>query len=185
VNMSRKGTLAARLGVTSHVSVLRRKLERLARAFPSGSSESVEEWLVDVANERGAGIVTREVSLRWPERPPKRRELPDEELVAGLCLLQSLDRPHMFRLAGQLVSRGELDTSSLILLGRRERLEGILGTLARQALRVQPDHPAWQVLGGAFGDARPLREPLLHWTRLAEPIPVNGRCNAGAWKLVR
>ncbi len=42
--------LAQRLGTTVHVSPLRMKLARLREAYPSPSTECLEDWLVDVAN---------------------------------------------------------------------------------------------------------------------------------------
>ena len=138
---------------------------------------------MDVANARGARVVTRN-----PEpvgfAAPERGQLPDEELVVGICQLQCLDHPQMLRLAAQLISRETVDVHRLQLVARRERADRVLAELARQALRVDPTHRTWRALYDAFGSLPRLREPLLHWTRLAEPVMRNGRCNAETWRLV-
>jgi len=176
--------LANRLGMTYHVSALRFKLKSLASAFPSENADCLEDWLVDVGNARGARIVTRFPSSSSTFTPPTKEELPNEELVAGICQLQCLDRPQMLRLAAQLISRRAVDPEKLCLVARRERIEPVLAELARQALRVEPDHDLWRAVQRAFPDAHPLREPLLHWTRLAEPVMKDGRYNAAGWRLV-
>jgi hypothetical protein len=182
--MNSKGsTLADRLGMTVHVSVLRLKLEQLQADYPSPTASCVEDWLIDLANARGARIVMRPVAT-GPFAPPATDVLSNEELVVGICQLQCLDRPQMLRLAAQLISRGAVDLRCLCHLARQERVTRILADLARQALRVDPQHPAWQTLNETFGGEPRLRDTLLHWTRLAEPLMQNGRCNAAAWKLV-
>jgi len=177
-------TLGERLGVTVHISPLRYRLESLARAFPLGKNEVLEDWLVRVANARGARIVTAATPSPHGRNIPSVRELPDEELAVALVQLQCLDRPQMLRLAAQIVSRGNIDLPRLILAARRERVERIFAELARQALRVSPSHPLWESLQAAFGNAPSLREPLLHWTRIAQPVMKSGRCNAERWELV-
>lgn len=106
------------------------------------------------------------------------------ELVTGICQVQALDRPQWLRAAAQLITRGVVDLSELLLLARRERVERILAELARQALKVDADHPAWRRIAEEFGGATPLPDSLLHWTRLAEPVMRPGRPNAASWKLV-
>jgi len=90
----------------------------------------------------------------------------------------------MLRLAAQIVSRGQLDVRHLCLLAERERTGAVLASLARAALRVSPEHAAWSQIAEHFENERPLRDTLLHWTRLAEPVMAMGRCNAQGWKLV-
>jgi len=177
-------TLAARLGKTVHISPLQMKAERLRRRFPCESAECLEDWLVAVANARGARAV---VLPRNPgpafEAPPV-ADLTDEELVVSICQLQRLDRPQMLRLAAQLVSREAVAAGALLLIARRERVEPVLAELSRQALRVDPNHVLWRRIRAAFGGERELRAPLLHWTRLAEPVMRNRQCNAASWRLV-
>ena len=108
----------------------------------------------------------------------------DEEVVIGLCGIDRLDRSQMLRVAAQLISRGKLDAERLLLLARRERADIILAELARQALRVQPDHVLWRCISAEFIGKQRLREPLLHWTRLAEPLPWRPGRPKGRWRLV-
>ncbi len=176
-------TLAARLGTTVHVSPLRFKLARLQSAYPSASAHCVEDWLVDVANHRGARVVCRP-NAPAEFCPPPTTELSNEELVVAICQLQCLDRPQMLRLAAQLITREAVCVEQLALVARRERAERVLAELAHLALRVQPDHQAWGAIERRFRNAKPLRDVLLHWTRLAEPVMEPGRPNAAGWKLV-
>lgn len=182
--MKQEKILAERLGTTIHVSPLRIKLERLCQQFPSPSAACLEDWMIDVANDRGARIVSRENrSESKPVEIPESMLLP-EELVVGICQLQCLDRPQMLRLAAQFISRGALDLKRLFLIAERERAGIVLSELARQALRVNPSHPAWRSIADRFSDERATRDVLLHWTRLAEPVMKKGRCNAQEWRLV-
>jgi hypothetical protein len=176
--------LARRLGTTVHESVLRRKLLRLSRAFPSPDAGCLEDWLVDVANARGARVVVRTSPPSPAFVAPPASTLANEDLVVGICHLQGLDRPQMLRLAAQLISRGAVDVRRLQLAARRERVGRVLAELARQALRVDPAHIVWRSLFEAFGELPRLREPLLHWSRLAEPVMRDGRINAACWRLV-
>ena len=90
----------------------------------------------------------------------------------------------MIRLAAQLISRGDFDPAALRRLAARERVEPILAALASLALKVEPDHPHWLAVAAMFPQDPSLREPLLHWSRLAQPVLKDGRCNAAAWRLV-
>jgi hypothetical protein len=160
------------------------KLARLHVEFPSSSAECLEDWLVDVANERGARIVYREGRpADAPVDLPQTR-LADEELIVGICLLQNRDRPQMLRLAAQLISRHAINLTRLCLIAERERAGIVLAELARQALKVDKDHAAWQAIAKRFARERATRDTLLHWTRLSEPVMKNGRCNAQRWELV-
>jgi hypothetical protein len=179
----RSQTLADRLGKTLHVSPLRYKIVRLMTRFPCPSA-CIEDWLVAVANARGARVV---MAASGPDHafvdPPPSAFSP-EELVVAICQVNCLDRPQMLRLAAQLISRGVVDPSRLRLAAERERAQPVLAELSRQALKVAPDHRTWLQINLMFGKELPLREPILHWTRLAEPIMKDGKCHAGAWRLV-
>jgi hypothetical protein len=177
-------SLAERLGTTVHVSSLRMKLERLRLRFPSATAGSLEDWLVDVANDRGARIVFREIRPADAPVGVPAEELRDEELIVGICQLQCLDRPQMLRLAAQLISRQAVDVRRVCLTAERERVGVVLAELARQALQVDPTHAAWLAIADCFSRERPPRDSLLHWTRLAEPVMKNGRCDAERWELV-
>jgi len=176
--------LAKRLGLTSHLSPLRYKIKRLAEKYPAPHSSCVEDWLVDVGNARGARIVVRPCSELKHFIAPPRDTLSDEELIVSICQLQCLDRPQMIRLAAQLISRGEIEVKTLFLTARRERVEPVLKELANQALKVDAHHPVWKKIEDRYKNVKPLRDSLLHWTRLAEPVMRNGRVNASYWQLV-
>jgi hypothetical protein len=175
--------LAQRLGRTAHVSLLRMKLSQLWRAAP-GNTEFVEEWLVEVANARGARIVIREEPSASFESP-RLNQLTNEELVIGLLLLQNIDSPQIVRLAAQLISRGNLDSKELARLAIQERVEFILAELAREALKVDPNHVSWNRVRRRFEGERPPESPILHYTRLAQPIMEHERYNAKMWVLVK
>jgi hypothetical protein len=177
--------LANRLGMTVHVSPLRIRLGMLAKRYPSPDALCLEDWLLDVANRRGARIVIREhADDAYCFTPPSRDEFGDEELIVAICQLQGADRPQLLRLAGQLVSRGDIQVDRLIRAAIRERAAPVLKAMAQQALKVTSDHRVWKVLAMAFEGIRPVRDAVVHWTRLAEAVPVNGRCNASMWRLV-
>jgi hypothetical protein len=179
-----KHTLAERLGKTVHVSALRFKLADLQGRYPSASACCVEAWLLRVANARNARIVTPPDGVEAGFRPPPLAEFPNEELVAAICHLQNQDTPQLLRLAAQLVSRGVVTPSRLRLVAERERVGIVLAELARQALKVDPHHDQWQQILRMFEKEMPPRDPLLHWSRLANPIMKDGRCNAAEWRLV-
>jgi len=160
------------------------KLARLREAYPSPSTECLEDWLVDVANERGARIVCREDHPVDASIDVPRALLADEELIVGICQLQNLDRPQMLRLAAQLVSRQAVDLRKLCHLAEQERVGIVLAELARQALKVDGQHTSWLAIAKRFAGERPTRDVLLHWTRLSEPVMTSGRYNAKEWKLV-
>jgi hypothetical protein len=177
-------SLAKRLGKTTHVSSLRMKLNRLRQAFPSTSAACLEDWLVDLANDRGARVVFRENRHDNERIDIPREQLSNEELVVGICQLQCLDRPQMLRLAAQIISRQDVDLSRLCLVAERERAGAVLAELSRQASRVNNEHTAWRTISKHFSNEQPTRDVLLHWTRLAEPVMKNGWCDAQSWKLV-
>lgn len=185
VNSMNEPMLADRLGMTVHVSPLRIRLLKLAREYPSPDAKCLEDWLLDVANVRGARIVTREHATSLNSFvPPARMEFTDEELIVAICQLQGADRPQLLRLAGQMISRGHISVACLIRTAVRERAEPVLKAMAQQALKVAPDHPIWVKLEETFSRVRGVRDAVVHWTRLAEAVPVNGRCNAASWRLV-
>ncbi|MBN1671030.1 MAG: hypothetical protein JXR37_08365 [Kiritimatiellae bacterium] len=177
-------TLAKRLGMAVHVSPLRFRLRALRDRFPSRTAKVLEDWLIDEANARGARVVSRANREGDGFVAPPIETLSNEELVVGLCQIQCIDRPQILRLAAQLISRRAVDCARLCLAAERERVGRILAELAKQALRVEPDHDLWRDLQAGLGNQAPLRDSLLHWTRLAEPVLKDGRVNAAAWRLV-
>ncbi len=177
-------TLAQRLGMTIHVSPLRIRLLNLMRSYPSRGAQCLEDWLLDIANARGAGIVVRVPAAAADFVPPPLKLLPNEELIVAICQPHNLDRPQILRVAAQLVSRQVVDAGLLIITARRERAERVLAELARQALHVAPDHALWNEIMRAFPGTAALRSPVIHWTRLAIPVPDERGCNANSWRLV-
>jgi len=177
-------TLAERLGKTWHVSPLEMKLRRLQGTNPRISRET---WLLTIAVSRGVTVVfpPRETGEKESRAFPDRQDLTNEELVTGILLLQRADQPQLLRAAAQLISRGEASPSPLLRMARRERTGPVLKALATLALRVDPDHRAWRTILEALPDVEILREPLLHWTRLAEPRMRQGRVNAEGWDLIQ
>jgi hypothetical protein len=157
------------------------KLIRLWERNP-GSAEMLEDWLVDLANSRGARIVTRDEGNHV--NSPDLNELTNEELVVGLSLPQNRDRPQMLRLAAQLISQRAVDFDELVWLATRERIGFVLAELARQACSVEPSHPLWSLIREKFATEKPAQAPLAHYTRLAQPVMKNGRVNAEKWVLV-
>ncbi|MEI7437972.1 MAG: hypothetical protein WCL16_14295 [bacterium] len=181
---SQQSTLGARLGLTVHVSAFRIRLEALRKRYPSTTAAALEDWLLDVANRRGARIVVREPPAPENFTPPLYQELTQEELVVAICQLQGQDRPQLLRLAAQFISRGELDFAALALVARRERVGSVLAAMAKEALKVSPGHPCWSFLAKFFATASLPHDVVMHWTRLAEPVMAHGRVNAAGWRLV-
>jgi hypothetical protein len=102
----------------------------------------------------------------------------------ALCQLNGADRPQLLRLPAQWISRGKMDMDLLLRLAKMERAGRTLKELATQALKVEPEHPAWRRIADAFSGEKPFVEPLIHWTRLAEPLFASGKPNPIGWKLV-
>lgn len=176
--------LSERLGVTRHVSALRFRLEALMQRHISSDATCLEDWLLDVANARGATFVQRIRDEGHSFHPPGEDVLPNEELVVAICQVNNQDRPQLLRAAAQLISQGKVRAEQLLRVARRERGELVLRELARQALRVDERHVVWSRLAHALGTGSQLRSPILHWTRLAVPIPDERGINAKTWRLI-
>ena len=177
-------TLADRLGTNCHVSPLRHKVVRLSQKFNLPDATCPEDWLMGVAFERGFRIVRRPDPAGELVESPDANELSNEELVVAFCQSECIDEPQMLRIPAQIISRKILDIDDLLLVARRERTCRVLAELARQAIRVDPVHEHWSRIHQHLGTEKPLASPLLHWSRLAEPVMNNGRCNADKWVLV-
>jgi hypothetical protein len=98
------------------------KLERLRESGP-GSMQSFEEWLIEVAKLR-ADKVTSDPSLA---------DLPDEELIIGLLLLENLDQPGLLESAAMMLSRLAVDQKELARLAKQERVDFLLPALTADA----------------------------------------------------
>ncbi len=183
--MKDEPTLATRLGISTHVSSLRWKLRRLMREYPIADAAILEDWLLDVANDRGVTVVARSLEKRKGGLGgPSEKALTNAELVVALCQPHNRDRPQWLRAAAQLVTRGAVDLAALALLARRERVESILAGLATQALKAAPEHAAWREVQRLGHGQSPLRDTLVHWTRLAEPVMRRGLPGAEKWRLI-
>lgn len=162
-----KRSLAARLGKTTHQSPLRFKIRRFMQQ--TGYPLDIEDWLVDLANVRGATVVFRDQDNIFIYSFPERIQFSDEELVVGLCQLNCIDQPQMLRLAAQLISRNSVDITRLLQLAVIERTSPILKELAGLALKIEPNHSGWKKIQASLIGEKKLKDPLLHWSRLAEP----------------
>jgi hypothetical protein len=83
-----------------------------------------------------------------------------------------------------MISRGAIDLPKLLLLSKRECASRILANLAIQALKAAPSHPGWIAISKELQPAAPLRENVIHWTRLAEPVMKPRGPHNGEWRLV-
>jgi len=174
-------SFAERQGISVHVSPLRHTLERIRRSAPL-ESDSLEAWLLGLANHRGACIVQGPMDGDR-EGFPDESVIEDEQLIVGLLLPSLRDAPQMLRPAAQMISRGKIRVNRLIRLAVQERADRTLAELARAALIVDPEHPVWKQIASAFNACRPYRESVLHWTRLANPVMKDGKVNAERWEL--
>ena len=177
-------TIADRMGIPIHQSPLRFKIQRLMRNYKAAEELTLEDWLVDLANHRGATVVFRQNAAMIEGLFPNREELSDEEMVVALCQLNCADRPQLLRLPAQLISRNNLDVPALLRHATMERASRILKEIAEQALKVEPQHPAWRFIGQALQNEKRFAEPLIHWTRLAEPQFASRSTKPIGWKLV-
>lgn len=177
-------TLGKRLGLTAHVSILDRKVHVLFCNYPSNTAANVEDWLLDVSNNRGARVVQRDNPPDESFLPPSKSEFSNEDLIVAICLTQRLDRPQLLRLAAQFITRGDIDVQYLVRLARRERVEIILGEMAKQALKVDCNHQAWRRIYEKFPSKKKICSPVIHWQRLAWPVMTSKGYNAEKWRLV-
>ena len=174
--------LADRFGMSYHVSPVLMYVKGLMAKYPSGAS-CPTGWLIDVGNARGARIVNRVGDCDDQFIPPDESEFSNDELIAALCQLGLREELQSLRIAAQFISAGRLERDRLRMLIDRERLQPVLGTLADQALIVEPRHPEWLWIQECCG-RRAKHTPLLHWSRLAEPIPNDRHVASGKWRLV-
>lgn len=182
ITVEQKRRLADRLGMTWHVSPLRMKIIRLMSRYPSCNVEVPEDWLIDVAINRGLKQFVRDAAGDANLNLPSRVELSDEELVVALCHKSALDRPQMVRMAGHLISRGDLNLNKLNRFVVLERVEVVIAELAQAALRCDPEHPLWLALWEKYKKHVGVRSPVIHWSRLVEPI-MDSNHKVKAWKL--
>ena len=176
-----EGTLAARLGMTVHVSPLLMNLRSWLRSV--GIDMPVEDWLLRVANQRGFAVVVPAIDVKAPVQDPGSSHFSNEMLATTILWAGLRDRPQLLRLAAQIISCCQINVDELLRLGRLERTGRMLRALAESALYVEPDHPVWKRIYEAVAGQKALADVLLHWSRLAEPVP-SPRLVAAGWKLV-
>lgn len=179
-------TLAERLGLTRPAaSLLLRKAAQIAQRYPSCGAVNLEDWLLDVANARGADIVSRNPGAGISFLAPPEDVFSNEELCGALCHPSGADRPQILRVAAQLITRGDVCPVGLNLIAVRERLEPVLSELAFQALHVEADHAVWRQLASMMPRTAEPRSPILHWNRLSWPKRQSRRSCKQEWMLVR
>ena len=178
----RPTTLAHRLGITENVSPLLMKVRLLMRESPEWNDREAGDWLLSLANARKCNVVVPTEVLPGLADPGLER-FSNEELATAILSPSLPDRPQLLRLAAQLISRRVVQLDVLLWRTRLERTGRVLAALSVQALRVEPGHELWRRLNEALKNEPPLRDSLLHWTRLAEPIPSLRLISEG-WKLV-
>jgi hypothetical protein len=162
-------SLAQRLGITTHVSPLLKKLERIRSRDPISGALMREDWLLVLANDRGAKSITPAFPGNGVCFLPDTKEFSNEELIAAICLPHNRDRPQWFRLAAELVVKEDTDLVKLKAIAIRERLGRILAELARTALRAFPGDERWAELAELDENhGLPLKDNLIHWSRLAK-----------------
>lgn len=165
--MKDEQSLAQRLGQSVHVSLLRRRVAGLQKRYPGLEPAYLEDWLLDLANHRGARSVSRSVeSLRAEWEAPSEEVFSNAELALAICQPHNRDRPQWFRVAAELISSGRVDLPDLLILARKERCERIFAELSKQALRAEPRHEIWSKIQAEFCDAASLPDTLIHWSRL-------------------
>ena len=108
----------------------------------------------------------------------------NEELIISFCQLQCLDYPQILRLAAQIISRGCINIKKLLFLAEKERAEVVLFEISKQALKVDSEHKLWKEINKHLNNQQDLTEPVIHWTRLAEPIMKHRKFNVEKWVLV-
>ena len=132
-----KPTLAEKLGMTSHVSPLLRKLKKHGLATP--------EEIAAAAVGRGCwhyagltaleGITTKDTSA-----------ISDEELAIALLSPCHPYEPMLIRIGSQMLSGRNSDPLELARLAVMERCEPVLRYIAECGKKTEPDLPFWQTI---------------------------------------
>jgi len=80
---------------------------------------SYEEWLIRAAERRANNTLGEE----------KLADVPNEELIVALLLLENIDRPGLFETARLLLSRASVDEKELARLAKEERVDFLLSQI--------------------------------------------------------
>ncbi|MES2705413.1 MAG: hypothetical protein V4726_02310 [Verrucomicrobiota bacterium] len=175
-------TLAHRLGIAAPASALLWKARRLLGEFPVENAPDLEAWLVELANSRGFSAIQRR-AVTLPSELVEGR-FSNTELAVALMHPSLADEPQLLRLSAQIISRGVVDADGIVRLAKRESASRVVLALARQALKAAPAHAGWLSIADQLACETPLRENVIHWTRLAEPVMKPRGPHSGEWRLV-
>jgi len=161
--------LAARLGDTTHVSPL---LRRLFAA--SNAGKQLPNWLLKVAAERGASKFTHRIELNLPADnplllpadnplllPADNPLLTDEEVATGLCLGHMPDDPDLIEAAAQLLSSPATDVARLLWLAETERTEMVVRHIADMCAETAPELEPWKTVRERLHPRRLVRKGAL------------------------
>lgn len=150
-------TLAAALGTTAHLSVLRHKARRLGVA--------TLDQAIALAASRGCRHYRN--AVQTPAPPVSRDDLPDDELVILLLLGEHPYQPLAIRAAAQLARSSRIQPRRLAALARQQRTERVLTHIAHAGCRHdEPGRAFWSELLEAMKSAPERAEPALpHWSR--------------------
>lgn len=152
-------TLASKLGDTTHVSALLRKVERMSGC----SGEPLLQWLLRCAVLRGASHYRRDFSSQTPPDDPA---LSNEELSVAMCLGHHPFEPMLIRAAAQLLSSATTDAQLLARLAEMERCEPVLLHIADAAAQHAPQQQPWATLRARLSRRHRVRtDALPHWSR--------------------
>jgi hypothetical protein len=127
-------TLARKLKLAPHLSLLRRKAKRLGLQEP-------DQWIA-LAVDRGCfhyanGRKIVAISLA---------ELSSEELIALLLSVANRYDPLLIRVGAQLLSAPSTNIGSLVKLCRQENALIPLAWIAKAGGETEPDNPFWKEL---------------------------------------
>ena len=149
-------SLFRRLGTTSHISPLRRRL----KAAGLGDATSLMRLAVQRGCRYYEDIVTGEVV------DPGKDRVSNEELAIGL-LHGSLEwSPAAIRMGAALLGAKGNDPEKLLRLARMERAEPVVRELAKVGHSVEPNNRFWSRLLEGLADRSPVPSGVLpHATR--------------------
>jgi hypothetical protein len=152
----RPQTLAERLGTTTHISLMLRKLRALGLDDP--------EKLRLVALDRGCQYY----QAYW-EEPGLEIDLSilsNEELAIALLHPGLPHDPRRIRLGAAMAAAPGIDAGTLTRLARMERADAVLRYIAEAGRKYEPENPFWQTLIDDLPRTQPIPQGALpHPTR--------------------
>lgn len=129
-------SLFRRLGMTSHVSPLRRRLQ--AAGLPDTQS------LMRLAVQRGCRYYRDTVTGTVVD--PGKDRVPDEDLAVGLLHGSWEYSPAALRMGAAMLGARDNDPRKVLRLARMERAEAVIREVAEAGLRFEPTHRFWSCL---------------------------------------